>query len=81
MGGSTKLSTTVITKELGVQYRAEKETFTGTGVSNAGVTAVTSSSERVEVDLNANDGQKEDEQQEAEEGIEEMYEQFTALMF
>jgi len=66
VGGMHTVSTTTIMKELGVQYRAEKEAFTNGATAKA-------ASNRVEVDLMEDRGIEED-------GVDELYREFTSLV-
>ena len=71
-GGVCTVSTTTIMKELGVQYRAEKEAFTHSA-SNKSVL------ERVEVDL-ISDTEGSNNQEVEQDGVDELYEQLNALV-
>ena len=71
-GGTCTVSTTTIMKELGVQYRAEKEAFTHIS-SNQSVM------ERVEVDL-MSDNERSNDQKIEQDGVNGLYEQLTALV-
>lgn len=72
VGGTCTVSTTTIMKELGVQYRAEKETFTHRASNK-------SMMERVEVDL-ISDTEGCNDQEVEQDGVDELYEQLTGLV-
>ena len=71
-GSACTVSTTTIMKELGVQYRAEKEAVTHRASNKSML-------ERVEVDL-MSDTEGSNDQEVEQDGVNELYKQLTVLV-